>query len=333
MRKSAQQMMGPSSNSILQRVRYHYGIQVKPDAEPNRLNTVYAKNSAFLKYQDIVKDHVGDPRGYQPIDKSQSFTKEGGTCCPAGYSKQYCSTRKYLMDSGASFHVIGKDDLTETEKETNYDLDEPLIMDTASGDAKATNGCTAYVQELGFEVQAVVLEKSPPLLSMGLLVRDHGCSFKWSKESGPRLIASTGKTLHCGLVHNVPTIVPVISAFKKRKGITAETFWCIQGKDIVPRPDCSANREVKPLKPTARSGKGKKVKQTKEWSEQNDKEVHEELFGESDSDGEILPKLVHSSSEDERKFGAFPPAEEASSVPEACREAEPRAKKLKKRKR
>ena len=63
------------------------------------------------------------------------------------------------------------------EKKTMRLLPEPLDLDTASGIVQATHEPTVYVYELGIRLTALVMPDSPPLLSVGLLVKDLGMAF------------------------------------------------------------------------------------------------------------------------------------------------------------
>ena len=54
---------------------------------------------------------------------------------------------------------------------------KPQKMDAASGVVVATHEATVYVRQLGISVTALVMPDSPPLLSVGLLVKDLGMTF------------------------------------------------------------------------------------------------------------------------------------------------------------
>ena len=100
-------------------------------------------------------------------------------------------------------------------------MKRPLILDTANGETSSTHEILAYIHDLGISVRAIVLAGSPPLLSLGLLVKEEGCHFTWD-ASGPKVNSPSGKTLRCKIQHNVPHITPAKSASKgTRKAYSA----------------------------------------------------------------------------------------------------------------
>ena len=93
-------------------------------------------------------------------------------------------------------------------------MDKPLDLDTASGIVQATHEATVYVIELGIKVTALVMPDSPPLLSVGLLVKDLGMTFAFDRD-GAVLTRKNGVRIYCADMHNVPVITPCKSIYKK----------------------------------------------------------------------------------------------------------------------
>ena len=74
------------------------------------------------------------------------------------------------MVSGASLHMMSKNELTSGEKDTIRRSNEPTAITTASGKAESTEEATVHVNDLNVFVTMMLLEGSPALLSLGLLL-------------------------------------------------------------------------------------------------------------------------------------------------------------------
>ena len=126
------------------------------------------------------------------ISKDKFFHSENTESvdgCPAAVRSP--EGREFIVDTGASLHCIGVEMLTKEEKKTMRPLPEPLDLDTASGIVQATHVATVHVYELGIRVTALVMPDSPPLLSVGLLVKDLGMTFTLDQK-GPVLTCENG---------------------------------------------------------------------------------------------------------------------------------------------
>ena len=56
--------------------------------------------------------------------------------------------REFVVDSGASMHMISKKDLNSAELETVTTLRSPMTVITANGEVQTNEEVTAYVREL-----------------------------------------------------------------------------------------------------------------------------------------------------------------------------------------
>jgi hypothetical protein len=150
--------------------------------------------------------------GRCPIIPPKQFFRywKNGSCAAANASE----VREFIIDTGASLHCIGTELLTDEERKTIRLLDKPLDLDTASGIVQATHEATVYVRELGISVTALVMPDSPPLLSVGLLVKDLGMTFAFDQD-GAVLTRKNGVRIYCADMHNVPIIMPCKGIYKK----------------------------------------------------------------------------------------------------------------------
>ena len=93
--------------------------------------------------------------------------------------------RQFVVDSGASMHMISKKDLNSAEMDTLTKLDIFLTMK--------------------------VLEDTPAVLSLGKLCDEHGYSYEWINGQKPHLIKN-GIRIQCGTANFVPIVVPGLSS-------------------------------------------------------------------------------------------------------------------------
>ena len=75
--------------------------------------------------------------------------------------------REFVVDSGASMHMISKKDLSEAEMNTLTKSCSPTIVITANGEVQTQEEAIVYVKELDMFLIMKVLENTPPVLSLG----------------------------------------------------------------------------------------------------------------------------------------------------------------------
>ena len=74
--------------------------------------------------------------------------------------------REFVVDSGASLHMVSKRDLNSAELETMRISKNPTTV--------MTEEATVYVKDLDLIVTVMLLEETPAVLSPGKLCEDHG---------------------------------------------------------------------------------------------------------------------------------------------------------------
>ena len=112
------------------------------------------------------------------------------------------------MDSGASYHLICLDDVSEHEKKSLRDLAYEMSFATANGKADATQEIKIWVNELHCYVWAIVMDSVPPVLSLGKLCADEGYEYVWKGVKRHFLKDLKGRKIFCTLEHNCPMICP-----------------------------------------------------------------------------------------------------------------------------
>ena len=104
-----------------------------------------------------------------------------GQLVPAWAINSETLGREFVVDSGASMHMISKKDLSEAEMDTLTKSCSPTIVITANGEVQTHEEATVYVKELDIFLTMKVLEDTPPALSLGNLCDEHGYSCEWIK--------------------------------------------------------------------------------------------------------------------------------------------------------
>ena len=83
---------------------------------------------------------------------------------------------EFVVDSGASMHMLSRKDLNSAELDAVRVSESPTTVVTASGDVQTKEEATVCVKELDFFVTMKLLEDTPAVLSLGKLCEDHGYS-------------------------------------------------------------------------------------------------------------------------------------------------------------
>ena len=120
-------------------------------------------------------------------ERATFFSPSEYRCLPASTLK--LEERKFVVDSGASMHMISKKDLSEAEMDTSTKSCSPTIVITANGEEVQTHEeAIVYVKELDIFLTMKVLENTPAVLSLGKLCDENGYSYEWINGQKPHLI-------------------------------------------------------------------------------------------------------------------------------------------------
>ena len=118
--------------------------------------------------------------------------------------------REFVVDSGASMHMVSKKDLNKTEIETVKISKNPIMVATANGEVQTKEEATVSVRELELFVTVMLRENTQAVLSLGKLCQENGYSYHWMSGQKPHLIKN-GKKFHCDTSNHVPFVVPGLS--------------------------------------------------------------------------------------------------------------------------
>ena len=100
--------------------------------------------------------------------KTAFFSPSENLCLPAPSTLQP-EEREFVVDSGASMHMISKKDLNSGEMDTSTKSCSPTTVLTANAEVQTHEGATVYVKELDIFLTMKVLEDTPAVVSLGTL--------------------------------------------------------------------------------------------------------------------------------------------------------------------
>ena len=148
------------------------------------------------------------------------FSPSENRCLPASTLKP--EEREFVVDSGASMHMISKKDLSNAEMDTLTKSCSPTIVITANGEVQTHEEATVYVKELDIFLTMKVLDNTPAVLSLGKLCDENGYSYEWIHGQKPHLIKN-GIRFPCNTENFVPIAVPGLSSSSSGSSSTSKT--------------------------------------------------------------------------------------------------------------
>ena len=117
----------------------------------------------------------------------------------------YAPDRTFVIDFGASYHLIGHNKLTEKEKATIRPVADPFSIQSANGTITVTEEAQIHVPALNIWIWAQLVEDCPAVLSLGILCGKQGWNYEWRNGDHPTMSkGSTNITLTPH--HDVPMI-------------------------------------------------------------------------------------------------------------------------------
>ena len=153
-------------------------------------------------------------------ERATFFSPSENRCWPASNLKP--EEREFVVDSGASMHMISKKDLSDAEMNTLTKSCSPTIVITANGEVQTHEEATVYVKELDIFLTMKVLDNTPAVLSLGKLCDENGYSYEWINGQKPHLIKD-GIRIPCNTENFVPIVVPGLSSSSSGSSSTSKT--------------------------------------------------------------------------------------------------------------
>ena len=161
-----------------------------------------ARSKAWNLAKNIYKLHEND--------KATFYSPAEEWVLPAASTKEP-EEIEFVVDSGASMHMVSKKDLNSAELETMRTSRSPTPVMTANGEVQTREEATENVKELDSFVTVMLLEETPAVLSLGKLCEDHGKTYHWTSDQKPHL-TQNGKRINCNIANYVPFVFPGLSS-------------------------------------------------------------------------------------------------------------------------
>ena len=115
----------------------------------------YARSKAWNLAKNIYK--------LKEKNKTTFYFRVEEWVLPAASTKEP-EEREFVVDSGASMHMVSKKDLDSAELETMRTSRSPTTVMTANGEVQTIEEATVYVKQLDFFVKVMLLEETPAVL-------------------------------------------------------------------------------------------------------------------------------------------------------------------------
>ena len=153
-------------------------------------------------------------------ERATFFSSPENRCLPASTLKP--EEREFVVDSGASMHMISEKDLSDAEMDTLTKSCCPTIVITANGEVQTHEEAIVYVKELDIFLTMKVLENTQAVLSLGKLFDENRYSYEWINSQKPHLIKD-GIRIICNTENFVPIVVPGLSSSSSASSSTSRT--------------------------------------------------------------------------------------------------------------
>ena len=190
-------------------------------------------------------------------DKTAFFSPSENRCLPAP-STLKPEEREFVVDSGASMHMISKKDLNSAELETVTTSRSPTTVTTANGEVQTNEEAKVYVRELDIFLTMKVLEDTPAVLSLGKLCDEHGHSYEWINGQKPHLI-NNGIRTQCNTETFVPIVVPGLSTSSSSSLPSSASMT--PSRQEIDHPESSSSSSTSPTMTSSTVSSGSVVRQ------------------------------------------------------------------------
>ena len=174
-------------------------------------------------------------------NKAAFFSPSENRCLPASNLKP--EEREFVVDSGASMHMISKKDLSDAEMDTLAKSCSPTIVITANGEVQTHEEATVYVKELDIFLTMKVLENTPAVLSLAKLCDETGYSYEWINGQKPYIIKN-GIRIPCNTENFVPIVVPGLSSSSSSSSHSSTSMT--PSRQERNHPTCSSSSSTSP---------------------------------------------------------------------------------------
>ena len=118
--------------------------------------------------------------------------------------------REFVVDSGASMHMVIKRVRNSAELEIMRTSRSPTAVMAVNGEVQTRKEATVDVKEWDLFATVMLREETPEVLSLETLCQDHEYTCHWTSGQKPHLTKKY-KIIDCNISNNVPFVVPGLS--------------------------------------------------------------------------------------------------------------------------
>ncbi len=115
---------------------------------------------------------------------------------------------EWALDSGSGRPLLSKQDALDQNAKLRTPT-ERVILATANGDIPATNAAYVHIAPLKHtsSTQAIILENTPPVLSLGMLIQQDDYSMTWNKQAGFKFYDPDAGLIPTKVIEFVPSLI------------------------------------------------------------------------------------------------------------------------------
>jgi len=123
--------------------------------------------------------------------------------------------RVLIVDSGATYHVVDFDSISDEEQLSKRKLSEPMPLLGLQGVIFCEYECDVWINELQLVITAMLVPGTPAVLSMGKLVRELGFEMSW-KWPEPLTLIRGHLVVKCWDELDVPRLTTIVGVNKEQ---------------------------------------------------------------------------------------------------------------------
>ena len=133
---------------------------------------------------------------------------EGGDASVSAVAAPALGSMRWIMDTGSGYDLIARSHLTPDDE----DFVEPtkaVPLYTANGWTRVTERCSIQNPTLFQEITPLVMDASPPVLTVGRRCMEQGYAFHWTPGVPPVLVRPDGVRIQLEVENYVPYLADV----------------------------------------------------------------------------------------------------------------------------
>ena len=188
-----------------------------------------ALEASGLVPQGTTTDRWKDGSAARAMCKQKDSFGKKRTVCHLRHNKY----RQYIIDSGASLHMVCSKSLSPKERASLRLASHPLTLQTANGLVQAKWEVDIEITPLKVQLVAMVLDNTPSVLSLGMLCEDEGFCFTHLAGKTPFLHKAGMDDVICPMTHHVPYLTSVVDSERKLRRGSKPALTGAKEKEVV----------------------------------------------------------------------------------------------------